>query len=122
MIQRSRVSSVDCWDLTLLFKTMEDWEMACSQLEVGVNDLDSYQGKLGSSEQNLFEYFQKKFLLLERLESVSYYAYLKRAEDLGNSVYQGLHAKAMHLQTLFAVKCSFENPELLKLSAGIAEK
>lgn len=122
MIQRSRVNVEDCWDLTALFNSINEWEEASSKLESEIIELDSYQGTLGKSEQNLFAYLQKRYAIFEKLESVSYYAYLKRAEDLGNSVYQGLYSRAMHLQTFFSVKCSFENPELLNLPSETITK
>jgi oligoendopeptidase F len=122
MIQRSRVSVVDCWDLSALFNSIEEWEVACTKLESEINEIDSFQGTLGNSDRTLFTYFEKRFEISQRLESISYYAYLKRAEDLGNSIYQGLHARAMHIQTLFSVKTSFENPELLDLSTEVISK
>ncbi len=81
MIQRSRVDVEDCWDLTALFNSVEEWEVSCLKVESAIVELDCYQGTLGKSEQNLFEYFQKRFSIFEKLESISYYAYLKRAED-----------------------------------------
>lgn len=117
LIQRCRVNTKDCWDLSALFLTDKAWSDECASIEKEVAKIDSYQSKLGSSAETVYDYLELRFIISKRLEKIHYFAYLKRTEDLGNSEYQGMYSRAMQIQTLYSVKCSFETPEFLNLPA-----
>lgn len=109
------MNTKDCWDLSALFANDEAWVDACEAVEKEIEKIDPFIGRLGTSDEILFDYLELRFHIAQQLEKIHYFAYLKRVEDLGNSFYQGMYSRAMHFQTLFSVKCSFENPELLSL-------
>lgn len=122
LIQRCLVSTNDCWDLSVLYKNNNDWAKACSDLELEISKIEFYQGKLGESASTLFDYLDLRFQISMVLEKIHHFAYLKRTEDLGNSEYQGMYSRAMQIHTLFSVKTSFENPELLNLPEKIVSE
>ena len=121
LIQRCRVNTKDCWDLSALFISNDDWAKACDAVEKEIPEIEQFQNKLGDSAEILFQYLNKKYMISKQLEKIGYFSYLKRTEDLGNSDSQGMYSRAMQIQTSFSVKCSFQNPELLSLPKETVE-
>ena len=74
LIQRSRVSSKDCWDLSALFINDEDWADACEAVEIEISMIDQFQGKLGSSADMLYDYLELRFKISKQLGKIHYFA------------------------------------------------
>lgn len=102
----------DTWDLAPLFRSDAAWEKALKKLAAMVPRFDEFKGRLGESPALLracYE-FQVEF---ERLaERIGSYAFLKSAEDVANSAYQGMVARYVHLATHANEAASYIAPEI----------
>ncbi|MBN2308185.1 MAG: oligoendopeptidase F [Candidatus Hydrogenedentes bacterium] len=109
---RSAMRVEDTWDLAPLFKSDAAWDRAYKRLEKQIGRLAAFRGKLGRSAKTLRDCcaFEVEFdKLAERLGS---YAFLKAAEDVGNSTYQGMVARYQHLATKAHEAASYMAPEI----------
>ncbi len=109
---RSAVKAEHTWDLTELFKSDKAWETGYRKLEKLIPGFERFRGQLGSSPEALLaccEYEDAFHRLEDRLGA---YAYLKSSEDLGNSTYQGMLSRYIHLATRGEEAMSFIAPEI----------
>ncbi len=109
---RSKVKIADTWDLSKAFKDDAAWEKGYKKLEKMIDGFEQFRGTLGKSAKNIracFDYDQKFDVLAENL---GVYAYLKSAEDVANSTYQGMVARFTYLATQAGEAASFIAPEL----------
>lgn len=109
---RSEIPASDTWDLAKLFKSDAAWERAYKKLESQVEGYGAFKGRLGRSAKVLRDCcdFEARFEKLA--EPVGSYAFLKSAEDVTNSAYQGLSARFTHLATRAGEAASFIAPEI----------
>lgn len=102
------------WDLTRLFKTMDDFEKAFGEVENIVEEMASYQGKLGE-----FASFKNYYLLQKdlnvKLIKVYQYAALTFDLDRKNTENGGRVQKMGFLLSKLGQNTSFESPELLSI-------
>lgn len=112
---RSKVKTADTWDLASLFPDDAAWERAMKRWERQIPGYEKFRGTLGKSAKSLAAAleFDMKF---ERLgERLGTYAFLKTAEDVGNSDYQSMYARLVNASSRAAETASFLRPELLKV-------
>jgi len=109
---RSQVNVVDTWDLKPLYKSDAAWQRAFTELEKGVTAFERYRGKLGTSAKVLRACCDTENELDQLAERLSYYAFLKSAEDVANSTYQGMVGQFMNLATRVQEATSFISPEI----------
>lgn len=112
---RSDVSPEDCWDLTSLFASDEDWQTAFTALESKVATYETYRGRLGESAETLLEALQFDSNFSRDAERVAIYSFLKTTEDQGNSDYQAMKARFQNLAVRANQAASFVSPELLAI-------
>ncbi len=113
--KRSEVNPADCWNLASLYKNDAAWERAFTKWEQQVARYDEFQGKLGDSAQSLAEMltFDAEF---ERAgERLGTYAFLKTAEDAGDSEYQRMQGRLRHAASLAAQRASYIRPEIMAI-------
>ncbi len=112
---RENVKKEHQWNLVKLFESENKWEESLTDLESMIPAISSYKGKLSDSAQSLKEclvYMNKVDLLDERL---GVYAFLRQAEDQGNSDSSGRMSRYMRITTQAGAASSFFNPELLSI-------
>src|SRR3954464_5437302 len=96
---RDKVKPADTWDLSSLFKGDAEWETAFKKWEGQIPQYGKYKGHLGDSAEMLAAClrFDAGF---DRLgERLGVYAYLKTAEDQGNSESQRMRGRYQHVST-----------------------
>lgn len=111
--KRSEVPQSDTWDLSSLFSSDEAWQAALPEYERSIDLFSQFAGKLGESPEQLaacLDHDVKTDLLAERIGT---YAFLKTAEDQGNSKYQGFAARFQNLASRAGQAASFIRPEIL---------
>lgn len=102
------------WDLTKLYKTLEDWEQAAERLEKTIESLGAFQGKL-----NDFETFKKYYEIQKQLgiDFIKVYQYAALTSDLNKKNTE--NAARVQRMALLSSKLSqitsFESPELLSI-------
>ncbi|HZK79711.1 MAG TPA: oligoendopeptidase F [Humisphaera sp.] len=119
---RSKVKPADCWDLTHLFKTDADWESAFKVWEDQIPGYEKFKGKLAASGEMLSACLQFDAAVDRAGERLGVYAFLKTAEDQGNSDYQRMKGRFQHASTKAAENSSFLRPEIMAIPARTMEK
>jgi oligoendopeptidase F len=102
------------WDLTRLFKTDKDWENSFEQLIKMIDELATYEGKLGE-----FETFKKYYLLQKELSVllIKVYQYAALSFDLDRkNVENGARVQKVGYQlSRLHQATAFDGPEVLSL-------
>ena len=109
---RHELKEADTWDLAPLFKSDAAWERAFKKLEKRVPEFGAFRGTLGKSAKSLRAYYDFEIAFDKEGERIGSYAFLKSAEDVGNSTYQGMVARFRHMAMLAAEAASFAAPEI----------
>jgi len=112
---RSKISSKYKWKTDHIFRSDEDWENACGNLEKLLLKLEKFQGKLGESAQNLLGCLRLRDQIDELIGKLFLYAGLKNDQDTRNSKYQAFRDKASTLLTRVKEINSFFQPEILSI-------
>jgi oligoendopeptidase F len=115
---RNKVKTPDTWDLNSLFPDDDAWDKAFAAWEKQIAGYTAFQGKLAESAKNLaacLKFDEQLDLAAERLGT---YAFLKTAEDTGESKYQRMQGRYMHAASQSAQAASFIRPEILAIPAA----
>ncbi len=112
---RSETDKKYHWRIEDLYETdelwEEDYEKVCEQLKKD----PEYKGRLGESEEVLYQALRESDALEQAVEKLYVYASQKYYEDTGNAFYQNLAGKAQNLMTMFYAKYSYQEPEILEM-------
>src|SRR5687767_13075914 len=112
---RSKVKPADQWDLSSLFKSDAEWEAAFKKWEQQIPGYEKFKGKLGASAEMLSACLQFDAAVDRAGERLGVYAFLKTAEDQGNSDYQRMKGRYQHAATRAAEASSWLRPEILAI-------
>ncbi len=115
---RSKVKPSDTWDLASLFPSDDDWEAAFQEWEGRIGEYARFQGKLALGPEPLAECLQFDLDLDRAAERLGNFAFLKTAEDVGESKYQRMHGRFMAVASRAAQAASFIRPEILAIPAA----
>ncbi|HWE04892.1 MAG TPA: oligoendopeptidase F [Tepidisphaeraceae bacterium] len=119
---RGKVKPADCWDLSHLFKSDADWETAFKVWEDQISGYEKFRGKLADSGEMLSACLQFDAAVDRAGERLGVFAFLKTAEDQGNSDYQRMKGRYQHASTKAAENSSFLRPEIMAIPAKTMEK
>ena len=111
--KRSQVKEQDRWDLGSLFKSDADWESSFDKWEQRIPGYQKFRGKLGESAEMLSACLQFDASIERAGERLGVYAFLRAAEDQGNSDYQRMKGRYQHAATKAAEVSSFIRPEIM---------
>lgn len=114
--ERSEVPEKMRWDLTPLYRSVEEWDRDMDDLEAKVPEIGRYIGELCRSSSVVAECLRSQDDLSRRLERLYTWAHLKHDEDLNNTLHQTLHDRAVNLMTRVSTASSYIVPELLSMS------
>ena len=112
---RSEVPEESTWNLKDVFESDEAWQAEYEALKAVPEQLEAFRGRLGESAETLLAWFRLNDALSVRLEKLYGYASCKSDEDTGNSVYQGMRAKALATLVAIDAASAFETPEIMAL-------
>lgn len=118
LLKRQQVKVADQWNLASLYRSDKEWEAAFKTWERRIEGYGRFKGKLAESPAVLAEMlaFDRDF---ERLgERLGNYAFLKAAEDQGNSDYQRMTGRYRHVATKAGEAASYIRPELMSVPAA----
>jgi oligoendopeptidase F len=119
---RSKVKQADQWNLASLFKTDEEWERAFKKWEEQIPGYEKFRGKLADSAEMLSACMQFDAAVDRAGEKLGVYAFLKTAEDQGNSDYQRMKGRYLHVATKAAEASSFIRPELMTIPQEVMDR
>jgi oligoendopeptidase F len=119
---RAKVKAEDCWDLASLFKDDAAWERAFGEWERQVPGYARFRGKLGDGAAALAECLAFDTAVDRAGERLGVYAFLRSAEDQGNSDYQRMKGRYQHAATQAAEASSFIRPELMAIPSDVMDR
>ena len=112
LLPRQDIPKADCWDLTPLFKSAEDWNILYSDLETRINDYQDYAGTLNQNFDQFRSCIEFDHRMGRDLEKVYTYAHLRNDEDKTDAFGDELFQRAVNLYTRVLDASSFIVPEI----------
>ena len=112
---RSEIDDKYKWDLTLIYKTIEDFEKDYQKAKEKIEKVSSYKDKYlnnGKELYKLLKYDDDTSRLLDKLYS---YAHLNYDADTLNEKYMTMTNKVSDLYSRYSVLSSFVVPGIIKL-------
>ncbi|MBX9790297.1 MAG: oligoendopeptidase F [Pirellulales bacterium] len=113
--RRDQVKPADMWDLESLFPSDQAWEAAFGSWEKRIAHYGKFQGKL-TDAKTLVACLKFHLDFDRAAERIGVYAFLKTAEDAGNSKYQGFQARYLNASSRAAQASSYLQPELMAIA------
>lgn len=114
-IKHSEIPVSDSWDLSLLYRDLNDWEKDFLALDALLKDFIDYKGRLGNSEIEMKEAFEKSDALERHLEKVYVYVHLLSDEDIADSTNLGNLNRVTAKYAEISGETSWFEPEVLAL-------
>ena len=112
---RKDVASKNKWDLSSIFKSDTEWEVALAELE-GLNQaVTAFKGKLGSGPDTLLSTLKAYEKAQLKMECVYHYASLQHEADEDDTTATDRYGRAMMAYTQQAAAFSFVDPELMEI-------
>lgn len=112
--ERKDIKIEDTWDLTLIFKSDEDFYNELKNVESNLSVITKYQGHILDNSNNLLSFLKQSDNDERKLYKLFYYAHLKLDQDTANTTYQEMEGKITNLLQQYSVLTSFVMPELMK--------
>ncbi len=109
---RSKMKAKDTWDLGKLFKSDAAWERGYNELADMVPKFEQFRGKLADSAKTIRACLDFDAEFDKCAEQLGAYAYLKSAENVADSTYQGMVSRYAYLATMAGEQASFLAPEI----------
>ena len=112
--ERNDIKLEDTWDLTLIFKSDEDFYNELKKVEENISLITKYQGHILDNSNNLLSFLKQSDNDERSLYKLYYYAHLKLDQDTANTTYQEMEGKITNLLQKYGVLTSFVMPELME--------
>lgn len=110
------------WNLKEIFESREEFDKTKKELVEDLESISSYQGKLCSSSDNLYNCYNLYEKALEKYERLYGYGMLYYNLDMSNQEGIKLYKEVESLGTDFSTKTSFMTPEITYAENGVVEK
>jgi oligoendopeptidase F len=114
---RLSVKAADTWNLSSLFESDADWEKAFGAWEKRISGFKKFDGHLAKDAKTLAACLKFDADFDRTGESLGNYAFLKTAEDQGNSDYQRMQGRFQHAATKAGEAASFIRPQIIAIPA-----
>jgi len=111
--KRTDVKPQDTWNLSALFKSDKTWEAAFKAWEARIPTYATFKGRLAQSAQTIADLLAFDYGFDREGEKLGNYAFLKTAEDQGDSRYQRMKGRYTHAATKASEAAAWIRPELL---------
>lgn len=118
---RSELPEELTWDLTPIFASDDAFNEALATLASELDKASDYQGTLKNGPQAFLDAIEYVLSIHRTTEKIYVYSHLKNDQDTGNTVYQGLYAKASMMAAKAGEAVSWFGPEVLTLSDDTIE-
>ncbi len=112
---RSEIADKYKWNLNDIYDSEASWELDFSEVETIISKIESYEGQLGLSADNMLAYFKFEEEISTKFEKLRMYASLSKDLDLRDSKYQEMFERAMNLGNKLSSESSFVTPEILDI-------
>lgn len=119
---RNEVKAADCWDLSSLFASGDEWDAAFAKWEKGLQKYATFQGTLGTDAKTLAKCLRFHFDSDRKGERLGVYAFLKTAEDATDDASQARFGRFMNAASRGAELSSFIRPEIMGIPKAKTQK
>jgi len=119
---RAQVKEQDCWDLGSLFPDDAAWEAAFTEWSGKFPEYTRFRGRLGESADLLAQCLGFDAAFDRAGERLGTYAFLKTAQDQGDSKYQRMKGRYEHIATQAAEASSYIRPQIMAIDPGKMEE
>ncbi len=120
--QRKDVPDKYKWNLSDMYKSLDNWKSDLARVEAGINSFADYKGRLGISSDNLLNALNSYFGLYKIFSQAATYASNLSNEDVRISENQALLQRLSAIGTKFGETASFFEPEILSIPKEKIEK
>lgn len=114
--KREEIKREHKWKIEDLYENNSLWEQEYKIVKEIIKELETYQGQLTKSADNLVDFLKKKDKAEKYLERIYVYANQRYHEDTTNAYYQNLCNQAEKLMVEFESAVSFFTSDILNLS------
>ena len=112
---RKDVKKEDKWDLSSIYKSVDEWEKALAQLDEMIKAVAAFKGKLGAGPDQLLAALKEYEKCLLQIETVYHYASLEHEADEDDSTATDRFGRAAMAYTQLQAELSFIDPELMEI-------
>ncbi len=112
---RAEVPLNDTWDLTLLYPTPADWQVAFEKLQQEYPKIVEWKGRVGESAVTLLEVLEFEKTLGLNIERLAHYASLQTSGDSSDNANLSREGQLENLFTLIGESQSFVEPEIMAI-------
>ncbi|MDD5766183.1 MAG: oligoendopeptidase F [Candidatus Marinimicrobia bacterium] len=120
--ERSSIPVQYTWDLTQIYPTDESWQTVKSIFVSRLDEISKYQGKIGTSAENLYDCLNLRSEMTKELVRLYVYTNLKSDMDTRDSKVLAMKQEMSQISTDFGSKYSFIDPEILKIDPKTIDK
>ena len=120
--KRNEIDDIYKWDLTKMYKTINNWEADLKQLETLSNQVLGYKGKILNNPSNLLKVLDISHQITRCMSNLFVYANLKYHEDTTDNSSMKIKGKIEKLVTEVEEKNSFIYPEIIKGKWSLIEE
>lgn len=104
------------WDLTKIFSSDQEFDEKYLELSEKLKKSEKYKGTLDQGASQFLDAIEFVLSVYRQTEIIYVYAHLKNDQDIGNTEYQALYARASSLFSKVSEAVSWFEPEILQLS------
>jgi oligoendopeptidase F len=118
---RTEIADQYKWDLSGIFKSDEDWQMAKKEVVALLPQIDQYKGTLTKSAADLLACLE--FSMDVRKKAVSLFIYAGMNSDLNtrDMKYSGMKQELQQLFANYSARAAYINPEILSADWEVIE-
>jgi oligoendopeptidase F len=109
---RQEIPEQDCWDLTPLFSSEQDWETLYRNLEEKIQEYGPFKDQLHLSYERFKACLDFDHGMSRNLEKIYTYAHLKNDQDKTDAAADDLFQRAVNLYTRICDAASFIKPQI----------
>jgi len=113
-LTREEVNICDTWDLTKIFKNLDEFNKAKKEVDKLLDDVVNFKGKILDSSESLYSFYKCYEKLTRLSEKVYMYAKLTSDTDTKNNEYKSLSMSVDKMLEDIFLKTSFIKTELLE--------
>jgi oligoendopeptidase F len=122
LLERSQIEEKYKWDLSDIYKNVEDWENDFKWIKQNLLQFEKYVGRLNSSSNTLLQCLKFNDTLDNKLNWVRMYPSLHRDVDMNSDIYQNMWSRYVSLEAEVNVARSFINPEIISIPEKTIQK
>ena len=112
---RDQIEEKDKWRLEDIFETDDAWEKAYVRAEKDAGLLKDSKGRLAASADDLHACLSFLSTVSLEVERLYVYAHMRKDQDNGNALYQGMTDRAMQLSVALETESAFIEPEIISV-------